>query len=173
MVENERALGENLPERKKSSCMVPQRKKPCCEKFLKNLAKSKKRVPKVQCLGSKTHRHGKVTAKQSSFAGAKHRLRRCVAAAIAFNISPNAQKCPVRVFYLSAAADVQPFPFCTSRRKITQLPSVKKSTEKKTRKPSLCLAKKRGQIRRKKTRFLGRKMSQKKRVFSYLDNIES
>ena len=44
---------------------------------------------------------------------------------------------------------------------------------KETRKPSLCLAKKRGKIRRKKTRFLGRKMSQKKRVFSYLDNIES
>ena len=40
MVENEKALGENLPERKKSSCMAQQRKKLCCEKPLKSFAKN-------------------------------------------------------------------------------------------------------------------------------------
>ena len=41
MVENEKALGENLPERKKSSCMAQKRKKLCCEKPLKSFAKNK------------------------------------------------------------------------------------------------------------------------------------
>ena len=40
MVENEKALGENLPEKeKKSSCMAQKRKKLCCEKPLKSFAK--------------------------------------------------------------------------------------------------------------------------------------
>ena len=47
----------------------------------------------------------------------------------------------------------------------------KKSAEKKTRKPSLCLAKKRGQTERKKDPIFQPKNRPKKRVFPLLDNI--
>ena len=47
----------------------------------------------------------------------------------------------------------------------------KKSAEKKTRKPSLCLAKKRGQTERKKDPIFQPKNRLKKRVFPLLDNI--
>ena len=42
MVENEKALGENLPERKKSSCMAQKRKKLCCEKALEEFRQKTK-----------------------------------------------------------------------------------------------------------------------------------
>ena len=105
--------------------------------------------------------------------GAKHRLRRFNRQRDAFQVCLKRSKMPSERFLPIRRGGCSAVPILDQQTENRAAAKRKKSAEKKTRKPSLCLAKKRGKIRRKKTRFLGRKMGQKKRVFSYLDNTES
>jgi hypothetical protein len=65
----------------------------------------------------------------------------------------NAQKCPLSVFHLSAAADVQPFPFWSSREKMTQMPSLKKLAKKRQEHLALFSKKNEGKLDAKKPVF--------------------